>query len=323
MNGTDRQEEYQAPVLLRNAHLGTIAPSLLRRPKAVPYTRLTLDTADGDFLDIDTLTLGHRQAAILLHGLEGSSRSTYIIGMAHVLAAMNTDVIALNQRSCSGRMNRLPGSYHSGKTDDLDFVVNHFAPLYDHIFVIGFSLGGNIALKWAGEYASTHPHNVRAVAAISVPCDLSASSDQLARWQNRIYLHRFLRQLVRKVKLKMAQFPMAGIDKRQLASVSTFRDFDNLYTAPYHGFHDAEDYYRQCSARSFIPRIAVPTLVINALNDPFLTESCHAREECAANPRVRLLTPAFGGHVGFASTATLREPFWHELRISEFLHKRT
>lgn len=318
MNRTMVRAEYRPPLLFRNAHLSTIASALVRRVREISYMRQSIETPDGDFLDLDICSRQQKKAVILLHGLEGSSNSAYMRGMTQALTAQGMDVIAMNQRGCSGRMNHLPSAYHSGKTDDLDLVVKHFSAHYEQLFVTGFSLGGNIALKWAGEYGMNHMAAVKAVAAISVPCDLAASGDRLGLWHNRHYLMRFLSQLKGKVAYKIARFPGMGITARQLDRVRTFRDFDDLYTAPFHGFRDAADYYQKCSAKVFIPAIHIPTLLINALNDPFLTESCHAREVCAANPMVQLLTPEFGGHVGFASDIAMTKEFWHEKQVYTF-----
>lgn len=311
-------EEYRPPVLFRNAHLSTMAPALMRRVREISYTRQTIETPDDDFLDLDIYSKQQKKAVILLHGLEGSSNSAYMLGMARALTTCGLDVIAMNQRGCSDRMNRLPSAYHSGKSDDLNLVVDHFSKTCDQLFIAGFSLGGNIALKWAGEYGVHHTRTVKAVAAVSVPCDLAASGERLSHWRNRHYLVRFLRQLKGKVAGKITGFPDMDLTLQQLARVRTFRDFDDLYTAPFHGFRDAADYYRRCSAQVFIPAINIPTLLINALNDPFLTESCHAREACAANPMVRLLTPEFGGHVGFASNTAMTKTFWHEQQVCAF-----
>lgn len=310
---------YRPPLPHRSAHFSTIVPSRLRAVASLPFIRQQIETPDGDFFEVDFHQRGSESVAILLHGLEGSSSSTYMRGMAKHLDGIGMDIAAMNHRSCSGAVNRLASSYHSGKTDDLDLLIKHLSGRYANAYVIGFSLGGNMAVKLAGEWGQDAPKAVKAVIGVSVPCDLAGSAEQLQRWENRIYLSRFLRQLKHKALQKAQQFPDAGLDEEAIHSSTSFEAFDDTYTAPVHGFGTAERYYAECSSTRFISSIQLPTLIINAENDSFLSDECYPFNEVEQNPMVNMLTPKYGGHVGFALDLAMRKPFWHELRVAEFI----
>ena len=310
------RSSFHPPWYLGNGHLQTILPALLPRRIALTYQRERLELADGDFLDLDWARAGHSRLAILSHGLEGSSSNDCIRGMAAALRAAGWDALAWNFRGCGGEPNRLPRFYHSGETGDLRTVITHAAPAYQTIALVGFSLGGNMTLKYLGE-APAHP-TVKAAAALSVPVDLSASARELdRRWGNSIYLRRFMERLTAKINAKAARFPDA-IAPIPAEPVRTFAEFDGRYTAPLHGFRDADDYWRRSSARPFLPGIKVPTLLINARNDPFLGPECYPFADAHLNPAFFLETPRSGGHVGFLDLAHRLQP-WTERRIPEFL----
>lgn len=314
-----RDKAFKPPFLYRNAHFATVACNRLRRLPKVPYKRTTIHTSDGDFFDADISSVGGSYAVVVLHGLEGSSHSGFVKSMVAIANAEGFDAIAMNQRSCSGRPNKLFSSYHSGKTDDLLALFRHFDATYKGFFLIGFSLGGNIALKFAGEDAGL-TEKLLAVAGVSVPCDLSASSMQLEKPQNFVYKKLFLDSLVAKVVGKLDLFAEHQSLLRELKKIRTIRDFDDLYTAPFHGFASAEDYYQKNSSKRFVHKIKVPALLINAQNDPFLAPSCHPVEECGKNPKMTLHLPFFGGHIGFASDVFMQRPFWHEQIFISFIH---
>ena len=228
---------------------------------------------------------------MLTHGLESDAHAGYIRGMAAALHAAGWDALAWNFRGCGGEPNRLPRFYHSGETGDLGAVVRHAAARggYGHIALVGFSLGGNVTLKYLGE-APPHPA-VRAAAAISVPVDLASSARVLDRRRvNRLYLRRFIGSLVGKVEAKAKRFP-AGFDLRGIRRVRTFQEFDDRYTSRLHGFRDAADYWAQASARQYLPAIRVPTLLLNARDDPFLSPACIPAAEAEANPCLFLEAP--------------------------------
>lgn len=312
-------EPYRPPLLLAGGHVQSILPALLRRVDFGYTRRERIDTPDGDFLDLDwAVRRGGGRLAILCHGLEGDTHRPYMRGMARALVRRGWDCLAWNYRGCSGSPNRRLRWYHSGAYEDLALVVDHAASSgrYDAAAVIGFSVGGNITLRWLGACAERIPPMVRRAVAVSVPCDLADSAGVLARPRNRLYMKHFLVALRRKIREKMKIMP-GCIDDRDFGRLSTFEDFDNRYTAPLNGFADARDYWRRCSAKPVIPAIRVPTLMIQARNDPFLGPGCYPQAEAAVNPRITLEMPASGGHVGFIAF-NHRGEYWHERRAAAF-----
>ncbi len=306
---------FQPPFFLRNGHVQTILPALLGRNAQPVYERERLETSDGDFLDLDWLRTGHPRLAILSHGLEGSTSDSYMRGQATTLHAAGWDVLAWNFRGCSGEMNRLLRFYHSGETKDLAAVIARAEPDYEQIAPVGFSLGGNMVLKYLGEGA-THP-KVTAAAALSVPIHLASSAKNLdERRMNRIYLGRFMRALIGKVESKARHFP--ELDVRGARGIRSFAEFDDRYTARVHGFRDAMDYWTQSSARQFLPGIRVRTLLLNALDDPFLDANSFPFPEAEQNGNFFFEAPAHGGHIGFLDRVNAG-PTWAERRVAEFL----
>jgi predicted alpha/beta-fold hydrolase len=305
-------------MLMANGHLQTILPSLLRRINGVAYQRERITTPDDDFIDLDWSCRGGRHLVVLCHGLEGSSRAAYMLGMARAFNRAGWDAVAYNYRGCSGQINRRLRAYHSGATDDLALVYDHIRRhrSYHSLGFVGFSLGGNLVLKYLGENSSSLDPRRHWATAISVPCDLAASARQLDRAVNQVYNWRFLRTLIRKARWKANRYP-GRIDTARLNAVRSLKSFDDLYTAPVHGFRNARDYWQRCSALGFLERIRVPTLLINALNDPFLDRSCFPYDIARRHTKLFLETPPSGGHVGFLSTR-LSAPFWHETRSIQF-----
>lgn len=306
---------FQPPFALRNAHAQTILPALLPRRVRGRFERERLELEDGDFLDLDWLRAGNRKVAILTHGLEGSSSQSYIRGLAWTLHLAGWDVLAWNFRGCSGEPNRLLRAYHSGETGDLAAVIARAAADFQDIALVGFSLGGNMVLKYLGE---APPHAaVRAAVAISAPVDLAACARQLdQRWSNRIYLRRFLVSLVGKIEAKALLFP-GKLDSRGVRRLGSFQQFDDRYTGPMHGFRDAADYWKQASARQFLPRITIPTLLLQPRNDPFLALEAYPWPEAEASAHLYLEVPESGGHVGFLDLKNGLQP-WSERRVVEF-----
>jgi hypothetical protein len=306
---------FQPPWFLRNGHVQTILPVLLQRRVRVAFTRERLELPDGDFLDLDWLRQGSQRLAILAHGLEGNSTQTYIRGMAAALAAAGWDSLAYNFRGCSGEPNRLPRAYHSGETEDLRAVIAHAVATYSTIALVGFSLGGNVILKYLGE-APSHPA-IRTAAAICAPIDLAACARKLDQHRsNRIYLRRFIVSLVDKIEAKATLFPDI-VDATEARAMRSFQEFDDRYTGPMHGFRDAEDYWTQSSARQFLRNISVPTLLLQPRNDPFLAPEAYPWPEAEANPHFYLETPDSGGHVGFLDLRHGLQP-WSERRVAAF-----
>lgn len=302
------------------AHCETILPTLFSLVKAVDYRRERLELPDGDFIDLDWAEVGGTEAFVICHGLESNSKAHYIQRLVHALNAEGIDVIAMNFRGCSGEPNRLIRSYHSGETDDLRQVIAHILEKqkYDALGLIGFSLGGNVILKYLGEEGERAP--VNGAVAISVPCDLGASARKLAKGFNRVYMQRFLRQLFQKIQSKNVLLN-AGFDEALFKQMRTFEEFDGHYTGPVHGFKSAEDYWGRCSSKQFIESICRPTLLINAQNDPFLTPECYPISEARSNKNVFLETPQHGGHVGFSELNVRGFTHYYEFDTLKFTKK--
>ncbi len=292
---------YKPPFLFRNGHFSTIYAGVIRRVHGLLQKRERLELQDGDFMDLDwsDSRLPTQKLAILLHGLEGDAQRHYITGSAKKLNYNNYDVCAVNFRGCSGVPNRLYRSYHSGVTEDLVEVIEHVLNTrnYDQIYLLGFSLGGNLSLKYLGE-GNDMPPQLKAVVAVSVPCDLKDACDQLLSSKNVLYSARFKKHLLAKLRTKRKQFP-DKITEEKIRAIVTLKDFDDAYTAPAHGFSDALDYYATCSSNQFLDKISVPTLILNAKNDSFLGAGCYPFEKAEKNPHLYLEVPDFGGHVGF------------------------
>ena len=307
---------FHPPAFLRNGHIQTILPALLPRRLSIAFEHERLELNDGDFLDLGWALNGKDRLAILTHGLVGSSEGVYIRGMATALQAAGWDALAWNLRGCGKEMNRLPRSYHSGETGDLGTVIRLAAKKYSRIALIGFSLGGNLTLKYLGE-ASPHPAVIGAVA-ISVPIDLAASVRALDQhWTNRIYRRHLIKSLIAKVEAKALRFP-DQLDTSRIRTIRTFQEFDDRYTAPIHGFRNAADYWNKSSARQYLDRVTIPTLLLNARNDPFLAPECFPFAEAEQNAAVFLEAPESGGHLGFIDLTRGSEP-WCERRVVDFL----
>ena len=306
-------QPYEAPSLFFNAHIETIWPALFRKIQLSPYQRERLSTPDDDFLDLDWLKQGSNKLVIISHGLEGNSQRAYIKGMAKQFFTNGYDVLAWNYRGCSGEMNQQKRFYHSGATDDLQWVINHASVKYDSVYLIGFSLGGNLTLKYLEE-GKVNPLVKKAVV-FSVPLELHTSCLEILKPSNWMYHHRFLKSLKAKVVAKAIQ--RTDLDIRPLNQIKTLIEFDDHFTAPIHGFENAIDYYKKCSSLYFLSGIHTPTLIVNAKNDPFLSDDCYPELPEASS--VKLETPARGGHVGFAQFGQ-NGLYWSELRAFDFIN---
>jgi predicted alpha/beta-fold hydrolase len=301
---------YKPPRFLFNKHLETIYPALFRKIELPQFIRERISTPDDDFLDLDWIRNGSDKLVIISHGLEGNSQRPYMKGMAKAFSTNNYDVLAWSYRGCGDEMNRQLRFYHSGATDDLDVVIKHAAKQYTTIFLVGFSLGGNITLKYLGENQGI----VKGAAVFSVPLNLRSSCEKISTPANRIYAYRFLRSLKKKVIAKSRV--MAGIDVTGIDEISTLKDFDDRYTAPLHGFKDAFHYYASCSSLYVLKDISVPTLIVNAKNDPFLSPDCYPTD--INNDSVHFEYSKHGGHVGFAMFSQ-NGLYWSELRALQFI----
>ncbi len=310
---------YKAPLFFRNCHVQTVFPSIFRKVEGVVYQRERISTPDEDFLDLDWSKVDSRRLGIVLHGLEGDSGRSYIKGMVKALNRIGWDALALNFRGCSEEPNKRSRMYHSGETTDIDLVIKTAMSLgrYDTIALIGFSLGGNVILKYLGESGKHIPPQIKAAVTISVPCDLEACSDKLEQVSNRGYSLRFLKMLRKKLLRKSEIYPDA-IDVSALKQVKTLREFDESFTAPLHGFRNAQDYYRRSSSRQFLRNISIPTLLISSLDDPFLAPQCFPYQIAKDHDFLFLEAPFHGGHVGFVSFNQNGE-YWSENRATQFI----
>ncbi|AOU97853.1 alpha/beta hydrolase [Acidihalobacter yilgarnensis] len=305
---------------LPGAHLQTLWPFVFARSHRLNLRRERFELSDGDFIDLDWSPSSAGPLVLILHGLEGSSDSAYIRRLVPVLQTSGFEIIIMHFRGCSGEPNRLARAYHAGDTQDVAAVV---ARLQAHaperaIGAIGFSLGGNVLLKWLGETGAVNP--LAAAAAISVPFDLHAAADRLERGFSRIYQSYLLRPL-RKGQLR--KLHLTGIAPpitcNALLHLRTLRDFDDRITAPLHGFENVDDYYTRASCRPWLRHIVTPTLIVQARNDPFLLASGIPSHD-ELSPSIRLELMRSGGHVGFISGPIpgLRRP-WLERHLSEWL----
>lgn len=312
---------YKAKGFFKNGHFSTIYSAKLRPIPFLVQKRKRVELCDGDFIDVDwsfhiSEDKKSHKVAILLHGLEGNAQRVYMKGHAKQLVQNGWDVAAMNHRGCSGEENRLYKSYHSGRTQDLNELIQHISTTmqYQKIALIGFSLGGNLLLKYLGE-TSVISNKIAAGIAISAPIHLHSSLLRLMQKENLPYTLTFLRDLRKKYKRKMKLFPEI-MTKEKLNSIKTLLDFDTIYTAPAHGFKDAAEYYKKSSALPFLPHIKHPVLLLNAANDSFLAAPCFPFDIAKDCENVFLEVPSTGGHVGFHISNT---NYYSEHRIISFL----
>ncbi|MDT0606536.1 YheT family hydrolase [Croceitalea rosinachiae] len=292
---------YRPPFPFRNGHFSTIYSGVFRKIRGLVQHRERINLYDGDFLDLDwsESSLPSNKVVILVHGLEGDAQRHYITGSAKKLTQNRFDTCAINLRGCSGEPNKLYRSYHSGATEDLISVIDHILSTkkYQEIYLLGFSLGGNLILKYLGE-GNEIPHQVKAAVGVSVPCSLKSACDELLNSKNVLYSARFKKHLLAKLRQKQQRFPN-NILSTEIASIGTLKDFDDIYTSRAHGFKDALDYYEKCSCDQFLGKVGLPSLILNAKNDSFLGDDCYPYEQAETNSNVYLEVPDFGGHVGF------------------------
>ena len=317
---------YEPPVGWGGGHRQTLWASV-GRSVLNPYTEAaSISTPDGEVLEAawvrDANTASWPPLAILSHGLEGNIHRAYMRGMARTLHSDGWDVLAWNLRGCGTAPPRTPTTYHSGKTDDLDCVVQHALHAgYDTLALVGFSLGGNLTLKYMGERGTNVDARIQRAVAFSTPVDLAPSAHQIGHWTNIHYTYYFLRKLRRTVRRKARHHPEA-ISTAPLRKVRTLVEFDDAYTASLNGFRNAAHYYAEASSKPHLTHIARPTLLVNAANDPFLPASCYPYTEAHAHPHFHLEVPLSGGHVGFV-TASASGAYWSELRAAAFLRAAT
>ena len=293
-------DEFKPNFLLRRGHINTILSDVLSVHK-VNFVRERISTPDGDFIDLDQLKNNNSKALLLCHGLEGSSQSSYIRLFSHYFSARGWDIVAMNYRGCSGQDNLKVESYNSGTTGDLDLVIHKTLAVYQEIAIIGFSLGGNILLKYLGDGAYSIPTQLTKSVAISAPVHLSDASQTLLKKENYVYQRRFLLSLMAKMNRKKTQFP----DDPRLQFSWKIRDlyaFDKYFTAPMFGYESAEHYYASNQSIQWLDKIEHPCLIINAEDDPFLGLKCYPYDICGDSEFLSLCAPKYGGHVGFSKS---------------------
>ena len=297
--------KYQPPWWLPGGQAQTIWPALFSQNHAgatLAFRRERWDTPDGDFIDVDHLdaSAGGTPLLVLFHGLEGSSQSHYARSFASIARARGWAFAIPHFRGCSGELNLAPRAYHSGDFEEIGWILERLKARSGRpLIAVGVSLGGNALLRWAEESGSAAAAIAQAVCAISSPVDLTAAGHAIGRGLNRqIYTRMFLRSMVPKALRKLAQYP-GLFDGERLRAARDLYAFDNIFTAPLHGFKDTDDYWSRASAKPHLEQIRIPALVLNARNDPFVpAESLPAPQE--VGPYVTLWQPGDGGHVGFA-----------------------
>ncbi|EDP96673.1 alpha/beta fold hydrolase [Kordia algicida OT-1] len=314
------KSHYNPPHIFKNGHFSTIYSGLYRNVSGVYQKRERVTLSDQDFIDLDWSYAAYHQNVskliIILHGLEGNAQRAYIKGTAKLFNNSGYDAVGMNFRSCSGQPNRLFRSYNAGATEDLREVIEYIIknyPQYSHIVLKGFSLGGNMLLKYLGEPIRI-PKEVKSAIAISVPCDLKSSLTQMKRLENYLYSRMFIKYLQKKLEYKHASFPSL-ITLEDIKAANSMLKIDHLYTSRAHGYKDAFEYYMKASSRQFISNIKIPTLLINAKNDSFLSKDCFPIEEAEQNENFYLEMPKYGGHVGFF---TGTEVYYNEERALNF-----
>ncbi len=311
------KSSYRSPLGLNNPHLLTVFPQVFRKPKGVNYTRERIETPDKDFIDLDWCANGNSRCVILVHGLEGHSYRSYMLGMTKAFGKKGWDAVSMNLRGCSGEPNRMLRFYHHGETGDLDTVIKHTVKKgYKRIVVVGFSLGANQIVKYLGEDPLRVPKQLLCSVAISAPCELWSCAVKMDSRSSEFYRKRFLGMLFKKMELKKKLFP-DKIDLEGYRKIKTFKEFDDRFTAPIHGFENAEDYYRKSGCLPYLEKVESPVLIINALDDPFLTPGCFPYDIVRNSSSVFLEVPQTGGHMGFVSFNREGE-YWHETRALQF-----
>ncbi len=316
-----RHSSFRPAWWLPGAHLQTIWPTLFRHRPALPLEKERINLEDGDFLDLAWLGKDNdAPLVLLLHGLEGSVNSSYAKGLMQALQQAGYAVCFMHFRGCSGEPNRLDRSYHSGDTGDLQQVVRHIRQQHQREIyaAVGFSLGGNVLLKWLGEQGTSAP--VACAVAVSVPYLLDDAAQRMNRGLSRVYQRHLVSRLQRKYRQKFShRQPPLAVD---VGKLNTFYQFDDEVTAPLHGFEGVADYYQRSSSRQYLPGITVPTLLIHAIDDPFMfPETVPDNAELPENVTLELSQQ--GGHVGFVTGAwPWRARYWVDERVIEWLGEK-
>ena len=316
---------YRAPLWLPNRHVQTIVPSLFARRPAVSFRRERWDTPDGDFIDLDWVAHERPPADtaplfVLFHGLEGSSSSHYAVALMAAAREYGWHGVVPHFRSCSGPLNRLPRFYHLADSNEVDWILRRLGAAHrGPVVAAGVSLGGNVLLRWLGERQDDAAQVVAAAAAISTPIDVHAGGRALSQGFGLVYTRSFLKTLKQKASEKLEQYP-GLFDRDAMLASRTMYEFDNVVTAPLHGFRNTDDYWSSATTRPLLPHIQVPTLVLNARNDPFLPAAAlPSRHEVSA--AVELYQPEHGGHAGFMTGPFPGRIDWLSRRVFGYLER--
>ncbi len=288
------------------------------------YTRKRITTWDADFIDLDFSFVGSKTLVLLIHGLEGSSKSRYIASTSNHLNNKGLDTVCFNLRSCSGEDNLLLSTYHSGKTEDVAFVIAHLLENYnyDNIVLVGFSLGGNLTLKYLGEYQEKLSSKIKGGVAISVPVDITSAEQEMDKIKNKLYVEIFFKTLKNKILEKAHKFPEYPLNKDKLFKATKFKHLEKLYTVPVFGFESPEDYWKKASSKPYLLKIDRPTLLVNAKDDTFLSSACYPTKAALQSKNFYLEITDYGGHCGFIQSFKTQENTWLEKRISSFISEK-
>ena len=312
------ESTYKTPYFFKNGFISTVYSGLVRNVVGLNQERERITLPDGDFIDLDWSYSKEKcqKLIILLHGLEGNAQRPYMTGTAKLFNKNKIDAVAVNFRGCSGETNLKYRSYHSGETKDLEAIIDHILKTkhYSDIYIKGISLGGNVTLKYLGE-RDMIPSQIKGTIAVSVPCSLYGSCKELHKFNNILFHENFKQYLVKRLKLKQLRFPDM-ISVTEIDNIKTLMDFDDVYTSKAHGFKDALDYYEKNSSLQFLQNIKIPTLIINSLNDSFLSPECYPVKEAKNNSNLYLEMPKHGGHVGFVKFGGF---YYNELKALEFI----
>jgi len=314
--------DFSPTLPFKNSHFNTMYRPLFMKD-ICSYLRKRITTWDNDFIDLDFSSVGSDSLVLLIHGLEGSSESRYMASASKHLNSIGLDSVCFNLRSCSGEDNLLLSTYHSGKTDDLGFVINYILKnyTYQNIIIVGFSLGGNLTLKYLGELSEDISSKIKGGIAISVPVDIASAEGEMDKLKNKLYMEIFFKTMKNKILEKSHKFPEFKLDKDKLFKATKFKHLEELYTVPVFGFKSPEDYWQKASAKPYLSQIKKPTLLINAKDDTFLSPECYPHQEAHASKNFFLEVPNYGGHVGFMTSFKPQENKWLEHRIERFIRQ--
>ncbi|MEL6272132.1 MAG: alpha/beta fold hydrolase [Chloroflexota bacterium] len=322
-------EPFKPHPLLRNPHSQTVAGSQVRKLSGITFRRERIDLPDGDFVDIDFADVenatweqlgAHKPIVMMIHGLEGNARSGPAQEIYRTLSRQGVRCVGMNLRSCSGELNRTGTLYHAGATADIAYVHELLLERYPDVPIglVGISLGANMLLKYIGENGATMREKAVAAVAISPPFDMMKGAVVMDSRLGRLYTQTMLRPLKEKVR-GLAPLLEDKVDLSLLDSANTFSEFDDLFTAPLHGFDGADDYYTRSSSQNFLPDIQIPTLLLRAVDDPFFDPTDIPHDIVQRNPYLYGGFPQHGGHVGFIEGLPGNYRYWAERQAARFL----